>query len=116
MTECGHDVAEFAVVLTRDELVCKVRDQGMQRAGLSTCMTCLSTAQRWPTFVQDPVRAMGRVTYMGRRGDDRVRRELLAVAELVERHRAEYLALVESIGATTDIGVARAKRRAGGRD
>ena len=45
LTECGRDIAEFAIVLSREEAVSKIKKEGVQRAAYSLCMTCLNKFQ-----------------------------------------------------------------------
>jgi hypothetical protein len=67
-----------------------------------TCMTCSTTAQRWASWEDDPRQAIGREVEWERGGfyrarDDRGERlkdELIAIAELVGNHRAEFDAIV----------------------
>lgn len=118
-TECGKDIADVRLVISRDQLVAKVKDQGRRRAALSTCMTCLETATRWPTWEQDPVQAIFRETYSNYGGRQvyggapisQFRDELVALAELVERHRAEFDGILSSLGDTVRLADRR-KRRA----
>ena len=94
ITECGLNAAK-APTLTRDQYVKRRKDYGQQRTAMTVCMTCASTAQRWESWEQDPRKAIGREveweTHWSRsdRGD-RLRDELLAVAALIESHRAEF--------------------------
>jgi hypothetical protein len=110
-TECGLRADSYPA-LTRDEFKAKVRRQGQQRAALTTCMTCLHTAQRWPTWDEDPVQAMGRETYGGRRGDTRFRDELVAIAALIAAHRDEFDALLKDLDDIPRLADARARSRA----
>jgi hypothetical protein len=99
VTECGLPGGSYST-LSRDELAAKVARLGKQRTAMTTCMTCLNTAQRWPPFEDDPVAAMERETYHGRCGDTGFRDELVAIATLIERHRDEFADLVAGISAT----------------
>lgn len=112
-TECGLDGAHRPV-MTRDEFGVRLKRLGMQRMAYLTCMTCYDTARRWPTFAEDPARAMGRESYMGRGTDDAFRDELRALAALVERHPDEFASLLGGIGQTVRLAdhVRRPKGRA----
>lgn len=112
VTECGLRADSYPTI-SRDDLAAKVRKQGQQRAAMTTCMTCLSTARRWPTWDEDPVAAMGRETYGGRHGATRFRDELLAIAALIEKHRDEfdgYLAGLDDVPRLEEARRARAQR------
>lgn len=117
LSECGLPAGEGRVMLTRDEFAAKVRRQGKQRAALTTCITCWTTALRWPTWDENPVACMQRETHSASRhnfnaqGGAGFRQELLALAELVTRHRAEFDGLVEGLADTTDLSARRAARR-----
>lgn len=113
LTECGHDIAEFAEVLSRDEAVRQHKAMGHQRFGLITCMSCIGTANRWTTWDEDPVQRMGREFYMGRapKAGDRFRRELLAIAALVDAHREEFDEMVEGLTEVGSLADVRAKHR-----
>lgn len=115
ITECGLPAAGHPVI-TRDEFIAKVKRQGKQRAAFSTCMTCWETAQRWPTWEQDPVQRIARETYGGgyRRGSDRFRAELLAIEVLVAAHREEFDAALAGLADAPRLDEARRARRARG--
>lgn len=96
ITECGYDASKVKAI-SRDELRARLRDMGQQRTAILTCMTCVDTACRWLTWDQDPRQALEREIQWEHRGrwsnDDRGKRlyfELLAVASLVDAHRAEF--------------------------
>lgn len=109
-TECGLPTAGHPVI-TRDEFIAKVKRLGQQRSAMSTCMTCWNTAQRWPTWGQDPVAMMRRETQMWK-GDPRLRDELVAIAALIEAHRDEFDGLLTGLGQTSRLDEARRARRA----
>lgn len=100
-TECGLPLKSHPVI-SRDEFVAKVKAEGQRRAAMSTCMTCFDTAQRWPSWDEDPVGCFnrevestwrGRASRAGERND--FRQELVAVAILIQRHRPEFDELLE---------------------
>jgi hypothetical protein len=108
-TECGLDTNR--PVITRDEFQARFKRLGRRRTAMTVCMTCWGTATRWPSFDEDPVRAVQRETYM-MRSPLGFREELLALAELVANHRGEFEALVAALRGTVDL--AGARRRRGG--
>lgn len=115
LTECGRLVAEVASI-SRDEFVSRVRAQGQQRSAMTTCMTCWSTANRWPSWDQDPVGAIGRecagVGYTTESARHEVfRRELRALAALLAAHRDEFDGYLAGLDATVDLAQARRARR-----
>jgi hypothetical protein len=101
ITECGFDASKVKT-LTRAEFFARQKELGRQRTAMLTCMTCSDTAGRWGTWEDDPRRALEReITweygcgYRARedRGE-RLKNELLAIAALIEAHRAEFDASV----------------------
>jgi hypothetical protein len=106
LTECGLPVESFPTI-DREAFQARLRELGQQRSGLLTCMTCFDTARRWPAFEDDPVGALGRETYQGRRGGDGFRNELLAIAALIAAHRQEFAELLEAIGGTVNLAERR---------
>jgi hypothetical protein len=116
VTECGLDADAYPTI-TRDALIRRAREMGQQRTTVLTCVTCLQTAQNWPTWEQDPVRSLGRETknhWRSSTGPDPFRDELLAIAALIARHPDEFADLLAGIGSTVRLDdVRRAKRRRG---
>jgi hypothetical protein len=117
MTECGLPFAGHPVI-TRDEFIAKIKRLGKQRTSMTTCMTCWSTADRWEPWDQDPVACIQRETYgtrmfrtAGHPEHDRFRDELVALAELVGRHRDEFDTILSSLGDTVRLDDARQQRR-----
>jgi hypothetical protein len=110
LTECGLAVVGRPTI-SRDEFVARVKQQGKQRSAMTTCMTCWHTAARWPTWDQDPVQAIARETYQGRRGDDHFRDELRAIAALIEAHRDEFDGYLHGLTQTVALDDRRAARR-----
>jgi hypothetical protein len=116
VTECGRPVNDVAQVISRDDLAAKLREQGKQRAAMSTCMTCMGNSEEWATWNQDPVQAVTRETYGTRMRptsgpDDLFRRELLALGELVSRHRTEFEVILEGLGQVVPLANRRRKTR-----
>src|SRR6266566_9811225 len=93
LTECGLPVAGHPVI-SRDEFIAKLKEQGKQRAAMTTCMTCYDTAQRHPTWEEDPVMRLSREINWSRR-EGVLKTELLALAALVSRHRDEFTELLQ---------------------
>ena len=121
-TECGLDATEHPT-WTREEAVAKRADLGAQRFSLFACMTCTSTFDRHSTWEIDPASCLVRhaapmaLSRWGRHleGDEEKRRfadELRAIAALIDAHREEFDALVESLGDVVDLGSRRRKRGA----
>jgi hypothetical protein len=113
LTECGKHVEEFAVVLTREQAARKFREQGQQRAALTTCITCMNRGQYQPlSWGSNPAAVMSRACdHAGwRPGDDHpMNVELRALALLVEAHRDEF---DEAVAALKDSASFAAARRA----
>lgn len=110
-TECGLDPTGRPVI-SRDQLVDKLKREGQRRAALTTCMTCLDTAARHTTWEQDPASAMRREIPMYGRDLDQVRAELRAVAALVEAHRDEFDGYLTALDSTVRLADHRSARRA----
>jgi hypothetical protein len=121
-TECGHPCAEFAHVLSRDDLLAKVRVQGQMRAAMSTCMTCLEAARNNPGWERNPVAVVARECDRLRwsRFDEVIRpkarqftAELRALAVLAAAHAGEFAELLAGLAEATDLADARQRRSAG---
>ena len=95
LTECGRLTVDMAVTIDRTAFEEKVKDQGVQRAMLTTCMTCAQTAERWPTWDADPTGRMGREFYGRTR--EAMGSELRAIAALIMEHSDEYAELFAGI-------------------
>jgi hypothetical protein len=101
ITECGFDAAKVKT-LSRDEFAQRLKECGQQRTAMLTCMTCSDTARRWKDWDGDPRQALAReIAWEAgegyfRRTDrgERLKDELIAIAELVEAHREEFDAVV----------------------
>ena len=90
LTECGLPAAGHPVI-SRDEFLTRLTKFGKQRTAMTTCMTCFNTAFDHPTWNEDPVKCIAREVrvWYGPR-TKRFKRELLAIAALVARHREEF--------------------------
>ena len=101
ITECGYDASKVKT-LSREEYFSLLKDLGQQRMALLTCMTCSSTAHRWPTWEEDPRKALEREISWeagSRRFEDRggrLKEELLAIAALIEAHCEEFGAHIKA--------------------
>lgn len=101
MTECGLDASKTPTV-TRAQYFERRKDLGQQRCAMMTCMTCSGTAERHPTWEEDPRGALhreiewegGNWRYNRDRNGVRLRDELFAIASIVAEHRAAFDALV----------------------
>lgn len=115
-TECGRIIdADDDKVIDRDALVAKVKQQGVQRASMTTCFTCLETARRWPTWDANPAAVVYRAySKIAHRLDDKERAnaELRALGMLVEAHREEFDALIAGMADTVSIDARRRARAA----
>lgn len=99
VTECGYDASKVTT-LTREEFFARQKDMGKQRCALVTCMTCSDAAKRWPTWEEDPRKALEREIqwecgWRKLAEGTRLRDELRALASLVAAHHDEYRALIE---------------------
>lgn len=111
LTECGRPVSDVAASISRDEIVARVKKDGIQRAAYSTCMTCLETVQRWPSWDQNPAQFLAREIGHYGRPNEQIVRELRAIALLVEAHRDEFDGLVEGLQNTVDLAARRKAKR-----
>jgi hypothetical protein len=110
LTECGlasENVGER--LWTRDQLRDAARNLGAQRLSMQCCMTCLNTAQRWPSWDQDPVEALGREIH-GRTAE-LFRQELWAIAALVDAHREEFDNFITGLADAPSLADQRQRRR-----
>lgn len=95
--------------VSREEFLRRLKEEGEYRATLSTCVTCLHTAKRWPTWQEEPRLALQREIewerpsqfHNDRRGH-RLRDELLAIEALIVRHGEEFQALVDQFARRQD--------------
>lgn len=116
-TECGLDATRHPT-WTREEAQAIAKKLGRKRFSMFACMTCSATAERHSTWEDDPASCMVRhaekMTMRWSRQHPEERRrfadELRAIAALIEAHREEFDALVESYGEVVDL---RAHRKEG---
>lgn len=111
LTECGRDIKEFAVVLSRDEAIAKLKKEGVQRAAYSLCMTCLSAFERnyQMNWEDDPSAVVFRDANYTRQ--NLLTEELRALAILWSNHKDEYTSIVEGLAQTIDLSKKRMGRR-----
>ena len=98
ITECGYDSTKVKTI-TRDEFLARLKEYGDRRTAMLTCMTCSDTIRRWATWDDDPRKAVGReieweTAWRGHERGDRMRDELLAIAELIAAHPEEFANLL----------------------
>jgi len=115
LTECGFEAVKVKC-LTRTEFFRRLKEYGEQRTAILTCMTCVQTARRWPTWEEDPRLALHREIEWEspwRRGDNgnRLRDELRAIEMLIKAHPDEFKDLVNGITGTIDFLAEKRKRR-----
>ena len=105
-TQCGRARNDVAAIQSIAEFVAAVKRDGQQRLAYVTCMTCwnASTYQAYE-WDQEPSGTLRRYLSSASQDDGRViRRELRALARLVDAHRDEFDALVVGLTAVRDIG------------
>jgi hypothetical protein len=103
-TVCGRPIADVARLVEYDEAKALVDRWGQARAHFLFCQTCLSRhgrkGDRPSMFATHPAAVTsdwaGRATWVKDPLAERTRAELLALADLVERHREEYDATVHA--------------------
>ena len=113
LTECGRNAGAYPV-LDRDEFLAKIAEQGVQRAAMSTCMSCWHTVKRHSTWAISPQAVLSRECneLFGQRPDALIDCELRAIALLIEAHRGEFDELLASLSETVSIVDAIQTRRA----
>lgn len=116
VTECGRPLADVVSIVARDALKAKFTRLGKQRASFSTCMTCANLFGRTSSWEKNPEGVLersvrGRYFPQDTEESRRRRSELLALGMLVEEHREEFEGLVEALGQTEDLDVARRRAR-----
>lgn len=124
LTECGKHPATGMPVMSVPEFVAMVKRLGKQRASLQVCITCWNTAVRHSvtSWEADPVGVIAREASWARtiwpgvvRDDPAARLfrdELIAIAELIARHREEFDGIVVGLAEAPRLADARRKRRA----
>ncbi len=99
VSECG---LELPGLVHPEELHRQIKDLGVRRVAMGTCMTCLEAARRHAyTWDDDPRRVLRRYldrelpANYGRQKGTQLRQELAALAALAEAHPAEFTALLD---------------------
>ena len=135
LTECGKslDTIDPSRIVSRDELRKRVADIGQKRAAFSTCMTCWSTAGRWPddsgTALYREMQVVWRTPpsyydYEPRRSEGEARRshdeakarrdrfvgELEAIQALIEAHREEFDGYLAGLDETVSLADHRRRK------
>ena len=128
LTECGISPAENASI-SRAEFAERYRDLGRERTAMLTCMTCMTTFERYggtgrnripATWEDDPVAALAReaekARWASKKSEQRERLsvELSAIIQLVEEHRAEFDEIVSRIEWRAEQANARQSRETRG--
>lgn len=109
LTECGLQPTAHQSI-SREEFSKRLREWGQQRTAMMTCMTCMTTFQRYggdsalaATWENDPIGAMARelekVRWRGHNSDRRERMdvELRAIMQIVSDHREEFDAIIARV-------------------
>lgn len=122
LTECGLP-AKAHSVLDYTHFIAKVEQQGQQRAAMSTCMTCWQGAERHqrsymrpkafqpPTLISIFHRELDRVRWSEERDGAVLRKELYAIAALIEAHQEEFDQRVAGMEGVVFIGdIAKTKK------
>jgi hypothetical protein len=110
LTECGKAVADYPSI-TYDEYLRKRQAYGQRRTALTTCMTCDDVSTRWKDWATDPLDAIRREVLGMRRNEDSFRKELWAIAALIDTHRDEFDGYLKGLDQTTDLGARRRAKR-----
>lgn len=109
LTECGLSPTDNESI-SREDFLQRYRDLGRERTAMLTCMTCLTTFERYggdrripATWEDDPVAALAREAEKARwssRGNEKRERlatELRAIIQLISEHRTEFDAIISRI-------------------
>lgn len=110
VTECGRPLNDVKEFITRAAMIAKVKREGHTRAAYTSCMTCWQTADRHPLWADNPCAAVERVYHVYGPHPE-LRNELVALAALVEQHRAEYDVLVAGLAAAPRLDDVRRARQ-----
>lgn len=108
-TECGYDASKVKAH-SREQFAARLKEYGKQRCALLTCMTCMQTFERHPTWDEEPRLAIAREVqwevqwwnaHHGARETNghRLKDELLALAALAARHPEEFTELLGELDA-----------------
>lgn len=113
LTECGKQ-ASTVKNISRDELAARIKKHGQQRTAFTVCMTCCDRTRYAQPWAEEPEAVLEREIrrVQGKPGD--LRRELLAVAALIDAHRDEFDAYVTGLAGAPSLAEHRRNRRFGG--
>jgi hypothetical protein len=109
ITECGRPIDDVNGWVDRPAAVARIHREGVQRAALFLCMTCLNTARNHPEWDENPVKALAREFYGAT--DPGLHDELLALGALVAAHREEFDGYLKGLTETVSLAAARRARR-----
>ena len=100
LTECGYTASKVKTI-SRDDFHHRLREYGIKRTAMLTCMTCSDAAKRWGTWSDDPRQAVGReITWEVLRIPSRgtaLLDDLKAIAALIDDHPDEFRELLERV-------------------
>jgi hypothetical protein len=117
-TECGRPILEFGIVLSREQYVAKVKEQGVQRAALTTCWNCSSTANRHVEWDQCPWGVLERQRhwhgspYYGGHEAHPIDNELKALTALYYLHPDEFEVELKAINEAIPLADLRRRKAA----
>lgn len=111
LTECGKSSADYPS-MTHQEFLTKLRLHGQQRASMTSCMTCWNVTTRYRDWNVDPIDAIRREILGTRRDEDTFRKELWAIAALIDAHRDEFDGYLTGLAQTADLAARRRAKRA----
>lgn len=114
LTECGKDAAGKQTI-SRDELAARIKRLGQQRTVFTVCMTCWDRAQYAQPWGEAPEAVMERELRRCQGKAGQIRRELFAVAALIEAHRGEFDSYVNGLAGAPSLAEHRRNRRLGGK-
>ncbi len=103
LTECGRRIDDTGSTITFDEMAEKFKRQGKQRAGMSSCMTCINRVSYGQEEGDDIVSRVSAYLTRTHRVWGEIAHELEAIDALVAAHRDEYDDLVASVRTVTRI-------------
>lgn len=125
ITECGHD-GTIGSALTREGFFERLKDYGKARTAMTTCMTCMQTSHRWPTWAEDPRTALMREivweaadhwsgigTLSHEPHGHQLKDDLLAIEILISTHYDEFRKLLRIIAARNEWRELKARKDSG---
>jgi hypothetical protein len=110
LTECGRPVGDVRAWIDRGEALAMVAKHGIRRAAFMICMTCMTTANQYPEWDDDPRGALAR-EFLGAARDQELGDHLRAIGLLVAAHRAEFDDLLAGLKNTVSLADARKTKR-----